>query len=96
MSQVAGQRALDQIEKTLAAGDYRLASLPAFFTRLARDDAMPGTERVQAKAAGSGQGHPGVKDSPSPARTGPLGTYFIPERGKRRWTDSCCQKRSSS
>jgi hypothetical protein len=49
MSWLAGQRALDQVEKTLLADDDRLASQFAFFTRLARDDAMPGTERVQAR-----------------------------------------------
>ncbi len=30
------------------ADDYQLASLFAFFTRLARDDAMPGTEMPPA------------------------------------------------
>ncbi|HEX2823820.1 MAG TPA: hypothetical protein VHO07_27205 [Streptosporangiaceae bacterium] len=50
MTWLAGQqRALDRIEKTLVADDYRLASRFAFFTRLARDDAMPGTERIQAR-----------------------------------------------
>ena len=41
------QRALDQIEKMLLTDDYRLPSLVAFFIRLARNDVMPGTERVQ-------------------------------------------------
>jgi len=42
------QRVLEQIEKTLLADDYRLAALFAFFAGLARDDARPGTERIQA------------------------------------------------
>jgi hypothetical protein len=49
ISWLAGQqRALDQIEKTLLTDEYHLASLLTFFTRLAPDDALPGTERVQA------------------------------------------------
>jgi hypothetical protein len=48
MSWPAGQqRVLDRIEETLLADDQHLGSLFAFFTMLAGDDAMPGTERVR-------------------------------------------------
>jgi len=55
MSWLAGQRALDQIEKTLLGEDDRLASLFAFFTRLARDDAMPGRNGSRHGRAGWGR-----------------------------------------
>jgi hypothetical protein len=43
------RRALNQIEKTLAADDhYGLAALFAIFTSLAGHEAMPATERVTA------------------------------------------------
>jgi hypothetical protein len=49
MSLRAGQqRSLDRIESTLLVDDLRLGSLFAIFTRLARDEAMPLTERVTA------------------------------------------------
>jgi hypothetical protein len=47
MSWPAGQqRVLDRIEETLLADDQYLGSLFTFFTALARDDAMPRTERL--------------------------------------------------
>jgi hypothetical protein len=49
MSLRAGQqRSLDRIERTLLDDDLRLGSLFAIFTRLAREEAMPTTERVTA------------------------------------------------
>jgi hypothetical protein len=42
------QRVLDRIEKRLLGDDLRLGSLFAVFTRLASEDAMPPTERVEA------------------------------------------------
>jgi Protein of unknown function (DUF3040) len=49
MSLRAGQqRSLDRIESTLLQDDLHLASLFATFTRLAREEAMPATERVTA------------------------------------------------
>jgi len=42
------QRVLDRIEKRLLGDDLRLGSLFAVFTRLAPEDAMPPTERVEA------------------------------------------------
>jgi hypothetical protein len=38
------QRVLNEIEVMLQAGEERLASMFALFTRLARDEGMPGTE----------------------------------------------------
>jgi hypothetical protein len=47
MSRLAGQRrALDQIEKALAAGDRPLWTMYAIFTVLTRHDDMPVTERA--------------------------------------------------
>lgn len=43
------QRALDRIEHTLVAEDPGLGLRFAVFTRLTRDDAMPGTEQVQGR-----------------------------------------------
>jgi hypothetical protein len=43
------QRALERIEKTLLAGDPRLGSLFAIFTRLTRHEAIPGTEQVKPR-----------------------------------------------
>jgi hypothetical protein len=40
------QRALNRMEKTLAAGDLRLGPLFAIFTRLAIHEPMPATERI--------------------------------------------------
>jgi len=49
MSLRAGQqRSLDRIESALLNDDLRLGSMFAIFTRLARDEAMPATERVTA------------------------------------------------
>jgi len=42
------QRVLHRIERRLLSEDLRLGSLFAVFTRLASDDAMPPTERVEA------------------------------------------------
>jgi hypothetical protein len=42
------QRLLDGIARTLLDDDLALGSLFAIFTRLAGDEAMPATERVQA------------------------------------------------
>jgi hypothetical protein len=42
------QRSLDRIASTLLDDDLRLGSLFAIFTRLARDEAMPATERVMS------------------------------------------------
>jgi hypothetical protein len=44
----AQQRSLDQIEITLLDYDLHLGSLFTIFTRLAREEAMPATERVTA------------------------------------------------
>ena len=44
------QRALSQIEKTLAEDHPGLGSLFATFTRLAGQEAMPATERVTARS----------------------------------------------
>jgi hypothetical protein len=43
------QRALDRIEHTLVAEDPDLGLRFAVFTRLTRDDAMPGTEQVPGR-----------------------------------------------
>lgn len=43
-----GRRALNRIEKTLADDDLHLGQLFATFTRLARREPMPVTERVTA------------------------------------------------
>jgi hypothetical protein len=43
------QRALDRIEHTLVAEDPGLGLRFAVFTRLTRDDAMPGTEQVPGR-----------------------------------------------
>jgi hypothetical protein len=56
MSLRAGQqRSLDRIESTLLQDDLHLASLFATFTRLAREEAMPATERVTAGGSGCGR-----------------------------------------
>jgi hypothetical protein len=43
------RRALGRIEKTLHSDDLHLSALFAIFTRLAGNDAMPGTERVGSR-----------------------------------------------
>jgi hypothetical protein len=43
------RRALGRIEKALLSDDLHLSSLYAIFTRLAGNDAMPGTEQVGSR-----------------------------------------------
>jgi hypothetical protein len=49
---VGQRRSLDEIEDSLRAADPQLASLFTIFTRLNRDDEMPGREQLRAEAAG--------------------------------------------
>ena len=44
------QRVLNEIEIRLQAGEVRLASMFALFTRLARDEGMPGTEDLATRS----------------------------------------------
>ena len=44
------QRVLDGIENALEGGEPRLRSMFAIFTRLTRDDAVPPTETLRARA----------------------------------------------
>lgn len=72
------QRVLNEIEVMLQAGEEKLASMFALFTRLARDEGMPGTEDLGTRSRWPCRwldpllaGGPDVRDASR--RSGPAG-----------------------
>jgi hypothetical protein len=71
------QRALDGIESALQAGEPRLASMFAIFTRLARDEAAPRRESLRAETRVAGGWLGGLTATPRAIVAIPLVLGFM-------------------